>query len=265
MIPQFYTSRPEWPERIEALVEQVGRVGAFEERSGQALELRRANRVGSVHSSTAIEGNRLSLAQVEAVADGLPVRAAPREVLEVENALAAYEALADLDPWNVADLLRAHRLLTVGLQPEAGEFRTVEVEIVNAEGGVIHTGSRAEKVPRLMAELLEWGGSSGDHPVVVSSAVHFLIEHIHPFRDGNGRVGRLWQTLILSHWRPLFAWMPTETLIRRNQAAYYLALQASREPEIDAAHFIDFMLRVIAESLAEYEAQLRAPIAGEPA
>ena len=114
-------------------------------------------------------------------------------------------------------------------------------------------GSSVTKVPRLIAELLEWGRLSGDHPVIVSSAVHFLIEYIHPFRDGNGRIGRLWQTLILSRWRPLFAWMPIETLIRERQGEYYRALQSSHEPVIDAAVFIDYMLGVITDALASFE------------
>lgn len=118
---------------------------------------------------------------------------------------------------------------------------------------VLHTGSRATKVPRLISELFEWAGASTEHPLIVSSAVHFMIEHIHPFRDGNGRAGRLWQTLILSRWRQIFAWMPTETLIRKHQQGYYDALQASREPEIDAAPFIGYMLEVVSESLVEYE------------
>lgn len=257
MIPEFYIARPQWRNRIEEILESLGRIDAFEERSRQPLELRRANRIGSVHSSTAIEGNMLSLAQVAAVAHGEPVLADQRQIQEVANALAAYEAIDTLNPWSVDDFLHAHGLLTAGLQPEAGAFRSVDVEIVNAHGDVIHTGSRAEKVPRLVAELLEWGAASTDHPIVVSSAVHLLIEHIHPFRDGNGRIGRLWQTLILSQWRPVFAWMPTETLIRQHQASYYEALQASREPEINEAPFVDFMIRVITDSLGYYEEQAR--------
>ena len=252
MIPDFFTRRPEWPDRIEGIVEQLGRISAIEQLSGHELELRRSNRIGSVHSSTAIEGNALTLAQVAGIANGEPVFAPPREVKEVENALAAYEALDDLDPWNVADFLRAHALLTAGLVAEAGAFRTVDVEIVNAYREVIQSGSRVEKLPRLVAELLEWGSASQEHPLVVSSATHCLIEHIHPFRDGNGRIGRLWQTLILSRWRPVFAWMPIETAIRAHQAGYYGALQASREPEIDAAPFIDFMLDVVTEALTTY-------------
>ena len=255
MIPQFYTHRPDWPARIEAILELLGRVSAIEELSDRVPELRRTNRINSVHSSTAIEGNQLTVGQVADLAEGQAVIAPPRDVLEVENALAAYDALAELDPWSVADFLRAHRLLTAGLITESGEFRTVDVEIVNPAGDVIHTGSRTQKVPRLVAEMLAWGSTSTDHPLIVSSAAHFLIEHIHPFRDGNGRIGRLWQTLILSRWRPVFAWLPTETLIRQRQEGYYRALQASRDPEIDAATFIDYMVDVITEALTGYAAR----------
>jgi Fic family protein len=258
VIPEFYTRQPEWGGRIERIVELVGRVSALEEVVKDKLELRRTNRIWSVHSSTAIEGNQLSVAQVEDVANGEPVIAPPRDVKEVENALAAYDALDSLNPWDVDDFLAAHRLLMEGLVKEAGVFRTVGVEIVNADGDVLHTGSHPQKVPRLISELLEYGSTSADHPLIVSSATHFLIEHIHPFRDGNGRIGRLWQTLILSRWRPIFSWMPVETLIRQHQDGYYLALQASREPEIDAAPFIDYMLGVIEETLVGYEARARS-------
>ena len=260
MIPKFYTPRPEWSDQIELIGELLGRISVLEGLTTDSLELRRSSRINSVHSSTAIEGNELTLTQVTAIADGKPTFGAPRAVAEVENALAAYEVLDELDPWNAEDFLRAHRLLTAGLQPEAGEFRTVDVEIVNADGDVLHTGSRVEKVPRLIAELFDWASTSSDHPLVVSSAVHYMIEHVHPFRDGNGRIGRLWQTLILSRWRPVFAWMPTETLIRRHQQEYCSALQASREPEIDAASFVDYMLEVIQDSLVEYEALATAEV-----
>jgi Fic family protein len=261
VIPEFYTRLPEWGGRIERIVELVGRVSALDDVVKDKLELRRTNRIWSVHSSTAIEGNQLSFAQVEDVAKGEPVLAPPRDVKEVENALAAYDALDSFDPWDVGDLLRAHRLLTEGLVEEAGSFRTVGVEIVNAAGDVLHIGSSPQKVPRLISELFEYGSTSSDHVLVVSSAIHFLIEHIHPFRDGNGRIGRLWQTLILSRWRPIFGWMPVETLVRQRQEGYYSALQASRDPEIDAATFISYMLGVVEESLVGYEIRARSDAA----
>lgn len=257
MIPSFFTPDPQWREQIDAIVELVGRIGAFEQLSSRAVELRRRNRVLAVSSSTAIEGNTLSFAQVEAIANGERVFAAPREVLENQNALAAYAALDDLDPWSVPDLLRAHAILTGGLVAESGAFRTVEVDIVNPIGEVLHSGSRSAKVPRLVAELLEWGKTSHDHPLIVSSSVHYLLEHIHPFRDGNGRIGRLWQTLILSTWRPLFTGVPIESMIHEHQAGYYQALQASHDPDVDAAPFIDYMLTIITRTLGEYERQVQ--------
>lgn len=249
MFPPFFTQRPEWLDRVGRIYAALDRLEASTGTSADMVDLRRRNRLEAVHSSTAIEGNRLTLDQVTAVIGGQHVYAPEKDVHEVLNAWAAYEALNMYDPWNVRSLLSAHGLLMGGLLPDAGSFRTVEVEIVNRRGDVLHTGSRAEKVPRLIAELLEWGSESDQHPLVLSSAIHFMIEQIHPFRDGNGRIGRLWQTLILSTWNPLFAWMPTETLIHDHQPGYYRALQASRDPEIDAAPFISFMLEVIEGSL----------------
>jgi Fic family protein len=261
VIPEFYLKRRDWPSRIEEIVESVGRVSSLEDVASDTVELRRTNRIWSVHSSTAIEGNQLSAAQVESVAEGIPVFAAARDIREVENALAAYDAIKSLNPWDVSDFLDAHGLLTQGLVKESGAFRSVDVDIVNASGEVLHTGSRVAKVPRLISELFEWGSASADHPLIVSSAVHFLIEHIHPFRDGNGRIGRLWQTLILSRWRPIFEWIPVESLIRARQEGYYQALQNSREPEIDAGVFIDYMLNVIEEALKDYERRARSAVA----
>jgi len=252
VIPPFFTDQPAWLDKVGQIYALLERVKISEERAADLVRLRRANRISSVHSSTAIEGNRLTLAQVGAVADGQIVYAPARDVLEVENALAAYEVLGSFDPGSVDDFLRAHGLLTRGLVAESGAFRTVEVAIVNDDDEVLHHGSRPGKVPRLVAELFEWAGTAEQHPLVVSSAVHFLVEYIHPFRDGNGRIGRLWQTLMLSRWHPVFEWLPTETLIRRHQADYYQALQVSHDPEIDAAPFITFMLDIIEHSLRQY-------------
>lgn len=256
MIPVFYTPKPAWGPQVEHIIEMVGRVSAFDEMSGRAAELRRDAQIASVHASTAIEGNTLTLPQVEEVAAGREVPAPPREIQEVVNGLAANAELGTLDPWNVDDFLRAHALLTDGLVKESGQFRTVDVQIVNRYGEVLHSGSSIEKVPRLIQELLEWGSKSEDHPLIVSSAVHFLIEYIHPFRDGNGRIGRLWQALILSCWREIFASIPVDTAIRQNQLGYYRALQASHEDEIDAAPFIQYMLDTIEVALGSFENEL---------
>jgi Fic family protein len=256
MIPEFFTPRDAWLGQVGRIYVLLQGAQAGEAGAANRVELRRANRIKSVHWSTAIEGNRLSLDEVTAVIAGRTVYGPERDILEVQNAWSAYEALDTYDPHSVPDFLRAHGLLTAGLIAESGRFRSREVEIVNHQGEVLHTGSRARKVPRLVAELLEWAQTTQAHPLVASSATHFLIEHIHPFQDGNGRIGRLWQTLMLSRWQPLFAHLPTETLIARHQQGYYQALQASRGPEVDAAPFITFMLGVIERSLADYQASV---------
>lgn len=251
MIPEFFTPQDVWLDqvgRIYVLLHTIERASAVRQ-----VELRRRNRIGAVHSSTAIEGNRLTIDEVTAVIDGRTVWGPEKDVLEVSNAWAAYEALDSFDPYSVDDLLRAHGLMTKGLISQSGRFRDVDVEIVNAGGEVLHTGSRVEKVPRLVGELLEWASTTTAHPLVASSATHFMLECIHPFQDGNGRIGRLWQTLLLSRWEPLFAWMPTETLIARDQLGYYTALHESQSPDLDGTPFITYMLGIIEASLEDYQ------------
>jgi Fic family protein len=156
------------------------------------------------------------------------------------------------DPFSLDSFLAAHRLVTGGLLADAGSFRTVDVEVVNADGEVLHEGAAPELVPRGMEQLFEWARLTETHPLLASGATHFMIEFIHPFRDGNGRMGRLWQTLLLSRWNELFAWMPVETLIHDNQEGYYRALQASHNGRVEASPFISFMLTVIEASLVAY-------------
>jgi Fic family protein len=206
----------------------------------------------SIHASTAIEGNRLTLGQVTNVINGIPVWGPQKDIKEVQNAWQAYNELAQFDPWDTTDLLKAHALMTDELIGESGSFRTVNVAVVRGDGAIMHRGADPAEVPNLVKELLEWGCESKAHPLIKSSAVHFMVEHIHPFRDGNGRVGRLWQTLVLSKWNPLFAWMPVETLVHYNQALYYKALQDSHRNEVDCRPFIDFMLDAIENSLHKY-------------
>ncbi|MFT4052832.1 MAG: Fic family protein [Microbacterium sp.] len=257
MIPDFFTPRPQWAAQIEQIVELLGRVNALQERSGRVDELRRQHRIGSVQSSAAIEGNVLSVADVAAIAAGEHVIAPPRDVQEVKNLLDAYRAIDTLDPWDVDHFLHAHALVSFDLVQESGAFRTVPVYIVGPKDDLLHTGADSEAVPGLIRDLFAWGVASEHHPLIVASATHFMIEHIHPFRDGNGRIGRLWQTLILSSWRPELAWLQAETLIAERRQAYYDALQDSRKPVLDAKIFIDYMLSAITAALLTAEARAR--------
>ena len=207
--------------------------------------LRRSNRIRTIQGSLAIEGNNLTEEQITAVLAGKPVVAPPREIQEVRNALAAYDQLGHWQAHNERDLLQAHRLLMQGLMVDAGNYRSAGVGVVQGKQ-VIHMAPPAKRVLGLMRDLLAWLRRSEEHPLIRSSVFHYEFEFIHPFADGNGRMGRLWQTLLLSQWKPLFAWLPVESMVHAHQAGYYQALQQSTE-RADSAPFIAFILQRILE------------------
>ena len=212
--------------------------------------LRRSNRIRTIHGSLAIEQNTLSLEQVTAVLNGKRVLAPPKDIAEVKNAYEVYERLDELDPYSVDDLLCAHGIMTRGLVEESGMFRTRPVGVVDSEGHVLHFGTLPQYVPDLVMELLEWAKTSEVHMLIRSCVFHYELELIHPFSDGNGRVGRLWHTLLLSKWNPLFAWLPVESIIHDRQQEYYDAINASNNAG-ESTPFIGFMLSAIKASLIE--------------
>jgi len=212
--------------------------------------LRRSNRIRTIHGSLAIEQNTLSLEQVTAVLNGKRVLAPPKDIAEVKNAYEIYERLDELDPYSVDDLLIAHGIMTRGLVEESGMFRTRPVGVVDSEGHVLHFGTLPQYVPDLVMELLEWAKTSEVHMLIRSCVFHYELELIHPFADGNGRVGRLWHTLLLSKWNPVFAWLPVESIIHDRQQEYYDAINASNDAG-ESTPFISFMLSAIKASLIE--------------
>lgn len=212
-------------------------------------ELRRGNRVRSIQASLAVEQNRLTLEQVRAVLEGRVVLGSPREVQEVRNAFAAYEAMGQWQPHRLEDLLAAHGVMMAALVDDPGQLRRGGVGVV-AGGKVIHMAPPASQVMRLVRDLLQWLGTTDAHPLIASAAFHCEFEFIHPFSDGNGRMGRLWQSLILSRWQPILAYLPVETVIKRRQQTYYDQLAAA-EARADCSSFIEFMLKAIEDSLLE--------------
>lgn len=212
--------------------------------------LRRSNRIRTIHGSLAIEQNTLSLEQVTAVLNGKHVLAPPKDIAEVKNAYEIYDRLEDLDPYSVDDLLTAHGIMMRGLVEESGMFRTRPVGVVDSEGHVLHFGTLPQYVPDLVMELLDWVRNSPVHMLVRSCVFHYELELIHPFADGNGRVGRLWHTLLLSKWNTAFAWLPVESIIHDRQQEYYNAINASNN-EGESTIFIEFMLSAIKMALTE--------------
>jgi Fic family protein len=232
---------------VAAIGEQVGRLEASLPPERQLL-LRRTNRLRTIQGSLAIEGNTLSLEQVTAVVAGKRVLGSAREVQEVRGAVAAYDQLDTWDPAKREDLLAAHGVLMAGLVDRPGHFRTTAAGIQRGDE-VVHVAPPAGQVRALMNDLLTWLRTTGDHPLIAACVFHYEFEFIHPFVDGNGRMGRLWQTLILSRWKPLFALVPVESLIRDQQAGYYAALNESNRAGASTT-FIAFMLQVIHDALA---------------
>ena len=234
--------------KISEISELVGSITAWQDMHTN-LKLRRENRIKTIYSSLAIENNTLSLDQVTAIVNGKRVLGTPKEIQEVKNAFDAYEQLLSFNPYSVGDLLKAHRTLMNELVREAGMFRSGGVGVFNGDQ-LIHMAPPANLVPELMNKLLTWAENSKVHPLVKSCAFHYEFEFIHPFADGNGRMGRMWNTLLLYQWKPIFAWLPIETLIRERQQAYYAAL-AQADQTADATPFVEFLLTVIYDTLRE--------------
>ena len=234
---------------VAEIAELVGKLTSTSQLSANPT-LRKTNRIRTIHGSLAIEQNTLSLEQVTAVLNGKQVLAPPKDIAEVKNAYEIYERLDELDPYSVDDLLTAHGIMTRGLVEESGVFRSRPVGVVDQEGHVLHFGTLPQYVPDLVMELLDWVKDSDIHMLIRSCVFHYELELIHPFTDGNGRIGRLWHTLLLSKWNPTFAWLPVESMIHARQSEYYAAINTSNDAA-ETTVFIEFMLSTIKASLID--------------
>lgn len=238
-----YKITPKIIDLVSKISEAVGNFYAQEE-----LRLHRINRIKTIQGSLAIEGNTLTIDQITAILDGKPVIAPINEVQEIRNAIKAYELLETLNPNSLDDLLKTHLTMEAGLIHDAGYFRSGGVGVASGEE-IIHYAPPAERVPQLMEDLFEWVNSTEEHPLIKSCIFHYEFEFIHPFSDGNGRTGRLWQTLIFANWRPIFKNLPVENIVYKYRKEYYKAIAISGG-EDGCTPFIEFILRVIDETLA---------------
>lgn len=235
-------------ELISNISEKIGEINTLQN-SPYHIQLRKENRIKTIHSSLAIENNSLSLKQITAIIEGKRVLGNPNEIKEVKNSIQAYDLLLSLNPYNEKDLLNAHKLMMQDLVERNGKYRTDGVGIFDGER-VVHMAPPAKRVPELMGDLFTWLKSSDVHPLIKSCVFHYEFEFIHPFQDGNGRIGRLWQTVILKEWKEIFAWIPVETLIKENQKEYYNALGVS-DSAANSTKFIEFMLSLMLNTIEE--------------
>ncbi|MCD8326249.1 MAG: Fic family protein [Lachnospiraceae bacterium] len=240
---------------VASVSEKIGRITAVGSLDSKP-HLRKNNRIRSIHSSLKIEANSLTFGQVRDVINGKTVLGEQKEIQEVKNAYAAYELLDEINPWSIEDLKRFHGIMTKYVVEESGIFRRGEEGVFHGDE-CIFMAPPARMVPQLMEDLFGWMEESQNriHPLILSCVFHYEFVFIHPFADGNGRVARLWQTAILSKWKPVFAYIPLESQIERFQEEYYAAI-ARCHVEGKSNTFIEFMLSQIDGILDDVAAQM---------
>ena len=244
-----YEITDEMLELVSEIMENLGKLSGVNELE-KLPRLRRVSRIKSIHSSLAIENNTLSIEQVTDVINGKRVLAPQKDIKEVHNAFNAYEKLSEINPYSIDDLLKIHGIMMNGLVKEVGRLRSGQVGVYNQDGKVVHLAPPADFVPQQLGQLFDWVKNSNANMLIKSSVFHYEFEFIHPFNDGNGRTGRLWQTALLASWKPIFAWIPIESIIKDNQEDYYNAITLSTS-QGKSNIFIEFMLDVINKAIKD--------------
>ena len=229
----------------------LGKIEGSHSQKSVAPELRKQNKIKTVQSSVAIEGNTLSREQVTDILDGRQVKGPPKEILEVKNTIALYESVLKFSPSSLRDFRKAHKILMTGLIKEAGQFRSKNVGIVKGDK-VKHIAPKPNYVPKLMEDLFRFIKDDPSPMLLKSAVAHYEIEFIHPFSDGNGRIGRFWQHLILVRYNPIFTQIPFESIIKEQQKAYYKTLEIC-DKQGDSTQFILFSLNTIRTALQRFE------------
>ncbi len=211
------------------------------------LRVRKISKIKTLVGTLKIEGIEVDEEKVTALLEGKRVLTTQKELAEIKGAIALYENFDKFDYKSEKDLLKAHKILMKDVLKEAGVYRNKNVGVGN-DKEITHIAPPANNVPKLMNDLFEWLNMTDLHPLIVSSVFHYEFEFIHPFVDGNGRIGRFWQTLILYNWKSVFEYLPIESLIYENQDEYYKAIEKSTEIG-SSTPFIEFMLNIILETL----------------
>ena len=232
-------------ELVSNISEVVGKLEVLEP-SAISPTLRKVNKIKTITGTLAIEGNTLSEEKVTAILEGKRVMGSMREIAEVNGAIKVYDRLASLNYKSLDDLLLAHKLLMQEILNDAGIFRSKNVGVGGADG-VVHVAPPHNQVAYLMQDLFSWLSQTDIHPLIKSSVFHYEFEFIHPFIDGNGRMGRLWQSLILYEWKSIFSAIPIESVIKESQEEYYDALEASGSAG-ESTIFVEFMLKAILQA-----------------
>jgi len=243
-----YEITPSILKYISSISEKIGEVNAkYLIKTNPSL--RKQNQIKTIHSSLSIEGNTLSEEQITAILENKRVVGPQKDIIEVLNALEVYKNINTFKHHSEKDLFKAHKMLMKSLIENSGKYRTKSVGIVKGSK-VEHIAPPYKNVPFLMKDLFQYLKDKSEISLIKSCVFHYEMEFIHPFMDGNGRMGRLWQTLILMEEYPVFEFLPFETLISKNQTAYYSSLSAS-DKEGKSTKFIEYMLSIIDQSLSE--------------
>ena len=245
-----YTISNKMIELVSDISEKIGKISSHKELESKP-HLRRNNRIRSIHSSLKIEANSLSLSEVRDVINGHLVLGDQKEIQEVKNAYAAYEKISEINPLSISQLKRIHGIMTYRTVNESGVFRKGEEGVFSGDK-CIFVAPPANMVSELMRDLLSWVEKNEGivHPLIMSAIFHYEFVFIHPFADGNGRMARLWHTVILYRWRSVFEFIPLESQIERFQSEYYDAI-AKCHVNGTSDVFIEFMLEMIDQVLDE--------------
>ena len=236
---------------VSEIMETIGRIGTLDNLNRFPV-LRKQNRVRSIHSSCYIEANSLSFDQVQDIINGKTVIGPEKDIIEIKNAIKAYDEMEAINPFSIKELKRIHGIIGKDVVKNAGEFRTGNEGVTDENGNVVFVAPPPELVNGLMTDLLKWCKENykSINPLLLSSAFHYEFVFVHPFRDGNGRTARLWQTCLLGKWKNVFYYLPIENYIKDNQDDYYKAISDSHIAG-NSNPFIVFMLKMIRDALSD--------------